>query len=467
MSDAYVLDAVRTPFGRYGGALPACAPTTSAAHVVRERCVAPRRRLRPGRHRRRPASATPTAPARTTATSRAWPCCSPGCRRPSPAPRSTGSAARAWRRRSRRRRAIETGDADVVARRRRRVDEPRAVGAAQARAKGFPRRPTRRCTRPRSAGGWSTRRCPSEWTISLGESTEKLAEHLRDQPRGAGRVRAAQPPARRAGLGRRLLRRLRSSRSPGTELDRDEGIRADTSAGEAGQAQAGVRKDGTVTAGNASPLNDGAAALLLGDDAGADRGGRTPLARIVVAAARTRSTRDVFGIGPVEAANRALARAGIGWDDLDVVELNEAFAAQSLACLRRLAGARPRRSSTPTAARSRSATRSAPRGARDPRHARPRAARAAAAARASPRSASASARAWPWSCMPEERCMSELILPPLPATTDVHPPLDFPGYRVDRAAPPHAAADPAAAAADRGDRAAARRRAWSGRPTTT
>ena len=92
------------------------------------------------------------------------------------------------------------------------------------------------------------------------------------------------------------------------------------------------RPDGTVTAGNSSPLNDGAAALLLADRAGLAAAGRTPLARIAGSAA-TAVEPHLFGIGPVEAARRALARAGIGWSDLSVVELNEAFAAQCLACL--------------------------------------------------------------------------------------------------------------------------------------
>jgi acetyl-CoA acetyltransferase family protein len=92
------------------------------------------------------------------------------------------------------------------------------------------------------------------------------------------------------------------------------------------------RKDGTVTPGNASPLNDGAAAVLFADEAGAEAAGRDPLARVV---SRGLNAVDppVYGIAPVEAANRALERAGIGWGDLALVELNEAFAAQSLACL--------------------------------------------------------------------------------------------------------------------------------------
>jgi acetyl-CoA acetyltransferase family protein len=92
------------------------------------------------------------------------------------------------------------------------------------------------------------------------------------------------------------------------------------------------REDGTVTAGNASPLADGAAALLLADEDVVAETGRRPLARVV-----SRATAGVepqlYGIGPVQAANRALARAGLRWADLAAVELNEAFAAQALACL--------------------------------------------------------------------------------------------------------------------------------------
>ncbi len=92
------------------------------------------------------------------------------------------------------------------------------------------------------------------------------------------------------------------------------------------------RPAGSVTAGNASPMNDGAAALLLASEVAAERLGHPPLARI---AARAVSAVEphLYGLGPVEAAARALARAGIGWPDLAVVELNEAFAAQALACL--------------------------------------------------------------------------------------------------------------------------------------
>ena len=91
------------------------------------------------------------------------------------------------------------------------------------------------------------------------------------------------------------------------------------------------RPDGTVTAGNSSPLNDGAAALIIGGENAGISG--EPLARIVSRAAAGVDP-NVFGIAPVEAANRALQRAGKTWADVDVVELNEAFASQSLACLK-------------------------------------------------------------------------------------------------------------------------------------
>jgi len=119
---------------------------------------------------------------------------------------------------------------------------------------------------------------------------------------------------------------------PGIELERDEGIRPDSSLEQLAKLKPAFVEGGTVTAGNSSPLNDGAAMLLLGDEAAAARIGAEPLARVVSRGVHGVDP-DVFGIAPVEAANKALARAGIGWGDVDVVELNEAFASQSLACL--------------------------------------------------------------------------------------------------------------------------------------
>jgi acetyl-CoA acetyltransferase family protein len=105
-------------------------------------------------------------------------------------------------------------------------------------------------------------------------------------------------------------------------------MRPDTSLEKLAALEPAFEADGTVTAGNASPLNDGAGAVLIGDDSLPGE----PLARIAGRGVHAVDP-DVFGIAPVEAANRALARAGIGWEDVEVVELNEAFAAQSLACL--------------------------------------------------------------------------------------------------------------------------------------
>lgn len=92
-------------------------------------------------------------------------------------------------------------------------------------------------------------------------------------------------------------------------------------------------KQGTVTAGNSSGLNDGAAALLFASDAGLKKHQLNPLARILASAAHGVEP-GIMGIGPVEAANKAIRLAGISWKDIDIIELNEAFAAQSLACIR-------------------------------------------------------------------------------------------------------------------------------------
>jgi len=119
---------------------------------------------------------------------------------------------------------------------------------------------------------------------------------------------------------------------PDVELARDEPIRADASLEALSKLKPVFRKDGSVTAGNSSPLNDGAAALLLADDDGVKAIGQEPIARIVSRGLHGVDP-PIFGIAPVEASNQALERAGIGWEDLEVAELNEAFAAQALACL--------------------------------------------------------------------------------------------------------------------------------------
>jgi hypothetical protein len=115
----------------------------------------------------------------------------------------------------------------------------------------------------------------------------------------------------------------------------DEHPRADTTLEALAKLKPIVRPGGTVTAGNASGINDGACALLLASRAAVHRYGLEPKARVITAAAAGVAPR-VMGIGPVPASRKALARAGLSIDQMDVVELNEAFAAQALAVVREL-----------------------------------------------------------------------------------------------------------------------------------
>lgn len=113
----------------------------------------------------------------------------------------------------------------------------------------------------------------------------------------------------------------------------DEFAKANTTIEGLSNLKASFKKDGTVTAGNASGLNDGAAALLLAGEEGLKKNNLKPMARIVSSAAVGVEPR-IMGVGPIEAANKALKRAGLTFKDIDLIELNEAFAAQSLACTR-------------------------------------------------------------------------------------------------------------------------------------
>jgi acetyl-CoA acyltransferase len=115
----------------------------------------------------------------------------------------------------------------------------------------------------------------------------------------------------------------------------DEFARPKTTVESLSNLKPAFSKDGTVTAGNASGLNDGAAALLLASQIGMKEQGLKPLARIVSAAVAGVEPR-IMGIGPVEASKKALQRAGLTLADMDIIEFNEAFAAQVLACTRGL-----------------------------------------------------------------------------------------------------------------------------------
>jgi acetyl-CoA acetyltransferase family protein len=178
---------------------------------------------------------------------------------------------------------------------------------------------------------------PSQWTISLGESTEKLARiHGIDreaQDRFALRSHQLTARAWDAGFYDDWVIPV-----PGVELTQDEGMRRDTSLDKLANLRPAFVADGTVTAGNSSPLNDGAGLVLIGD--GSLDG--EPIARVAGRGVHAVDP-DIFGIAPVQAANKALAAAGIGWDAVAVVELNEAFAAQTLACLQEWGGLDPDR----------------------------------------------------------------------------------------------------------------------------
>jgi acetyl-CoA C-acetyltransferase len=113
----------------------------------------------------------------------------------------------------------------------------------------------------------------------------------------------------------------------GTVVSRDDGPRAGTNYETVSQLKPVFRPDGTITAGNACPLNDGAAAVMVMSDAKAKALGLTPLARIV-ASGVTGINPEIMGLGPIEACRQALARAGMTMDQIDLVEINEAFAAQ-------------------------------------------------------------------------------------------------------------------------------------------
>jgi acetyl-CoA C-acetyltransferase len=113
----------------------------------------------------------------------------------------------------------------------------------------------------------------------------------------------------------------------GTVVNKDDGPRPDTTAEKLSALKPVFRPDGTVTAGNACPLNDGAAAVIVMSDTRANELGLTPLARIVSSGVSALNP-EIMGLGPIGASRQALARAGLTIDDIDLVEINEAFAAQ-------------------------------------------------------------------------------------------------------------------------------------------
>jgi acetyl-CoA acetyltransferase family protein len=325
VSAAYVIDAIRTPFGRYGGGLAHIRPDDLAAHAVGSLLDrAPE--LDPARvDDVLFGDANQAGEDNRNVARMAWllnglPTTVPGAT----INRLCGSSLDAAMQASR---MIESGDASIA-----------LVGGVESMSRApwillktetpFPRDHQQLHS---STLGWRmvNPRMPDQWTISLGQSAEKLAAiygiSREAQDEFALRSHRRAVEGWDSGFYETWVMPV-----PGTELERDENIRPDTSLQRLAKLKPAFAEDGTVTAGNSSPLNDGAGAVLIADEVGAEVIGKEPLARIVARAAAGAAP-DVFGIAPVEAAEVALRRAGIGWNEVDVVELNEAFASQCLA----------------------------------------------------------------------------------------------------------------------------------------
>lgn len=325
MPPTFIYDAVRTPFGRAGGALSGVRPDDLAAVVMR--AAVDRTDLDPGRiddvvfGDANQAGEDNRNVARFGALLAGFPPSVPGVT----VNRLCGSSVEAVIQGSR---AIEAGDASIIL----------AGGVESMSRAPFV---VEKSPRPWPASGnptmWNTSigwrmvnpALRRDWTIANGESAEKLAGMFdisrEEQDAFALRSHRLSAEAWASGMYDGEVVQV-----PGAPLPRDEGIRDDTTMARLGGLKALFAEGGTVTAGNSSSLNDGASAVLLGAEGAIDR---EPLARIAGRGVAGNEP-DVFGIAPVEASNRALARAGRTWADVDLVELNEAFSAQSLACLR-------------------------------------------------------------------------------------------------------------------------------------
>jgi 3-oxoadipyl-CoA thiolase len=337
MTDAYIIDACRTPVGRYGGALASVRPDDLAATVIK--ALVERTGVEPaavddvifgcanqaGEDNRNVArmawllAGMPVSVAGQTVN------------------RLCGSGLQAVRGAFH---AIRAGEGEVFV----------AGGVeSMSRAPWVMLKPTEVPARgvPEMADsllGWRfvNPRMPKEWTVSLGETAEIIAEEFgvsradQDAFALASQQRAAAAIAARHFEGEIVPVEIAQRKGPPVVVRDDEHPRADTSAEGLAALRPAFRKEGgTVTAGNSSGLNDGASALLVASAAAAERAGMKPMARIVASAVAGVEPQRM-GIGPVPATRKALALAGLDVGDMGLVELNEAFAAQSVACVREL-----------------------------------------------------------------------------------------------------------------------------------
>lgn len=325
--DVYIVDAVRTPIGKFGGALSSVRPDDLAAHVVKA-LVDRAPELDPARiddvvlGDANGAGEDNRDVARMAVLLAGLPVTVPGVT----VNRLCGSGLEAVIQAAR---AIALGDASIAI----------AGGVeSMSRAPWVLQKPERAFPAGHqelhsTTLGWrmTNPRMPAQWTVQLGEGAELIADkhHITREQQDAFALASHQKAAEAWGKG---LYDGEVVAYEGVELPRDECIRDSTSMEALAKLKPSFRKDGTVTAGSSSPLNDGAAALLLVDEEGLRATGREPLARIR-ASAVTGIEPQLFGLGPVQAVRRALAKAGTTFADLTTFELNEAFAAQALGCL--------------------------------------------------------------------------------------------------------------------------------------
>ncbi|MER5386763.1 thiolase family protein [Streptomyces sp. NPDC002688] len=335
MKDVYIVDAVRTPVGKYNGSLAGVRPDDLAAHAIRE-LLARTPALDPARiedvyfGNANGAGEENRNVGRMAALLAGLPTSVPGVT----VNRLCASGLEAVIQAAR---AIALGDASIA-----------LAGGVESMTRAPYVLP--KSDRPFPAGhaelysttlGWRmvNPRMDPQWTIPLGESAEliadkhKITREQQDEFALASHRKAAR--AREEGLFDAEIAPLSLPRRKGDPVvfGADECVRADASLDAMARLKPSFRTEGgTVTAGNASPLNDGAAALLLVDAEGLEATGREPLAR-VSATGVSAVDPQYFGLAPVEAVNRALAKSGKGFDDLSTLELNEAFAAQVLGCV--------------------------------------------------------------------------------------------------------------------------------------
>ena len=327
MTASFVYDAVRTPFGKFGGGLAGIRPDDLAARVVsalleRNPGLDPAAVDEVVLGNANGAGEENRNVARMATLLAGLPVSVPG----TTVNRLCGSSLDAAISASR---LVECGDGSVVIAGG--VESmTRAPWVLPKPTRGFPAGDLAAVS---TALGWRlvNPQMPAEWTVSLGEANEQVADRYgvsrRRQDEFALRSHAGAHAAWERGFYADLVCTV-----PASDLERDESVRAETDLEALQKLKPAFRPDGTITAGNASPLSDGASAVVIGTEAGAAVIGREPWARIAGRAAVAVPPPE-FGLAPISAAGKALEAAGIGWSDVDLVELNEAFAAQSLVCI--------------------------------------------------------------------------------------------------------------------------------------